>query len=99
MRKITIKEYIINYTKDRYYFHISDLRKYFTERGTEFKKDSLKKCLYLLKKNRLIYEAGRGWYSTTKEEFELDTKPVEKIIALIKKSFLSLSFLAGALNR
>jgi len=89
---MTIKEYIINYAKDRYYFHINDLREYFAERGVEFKKDSLKKCLYLLKKNGLIYGAGRGWYSTIKEEFELDTKPVEKIIALIKKKFPLLEF-------
>jgi len=92
MRKMTIKEYIINYAKDRYYFHISDLREYFAKKGTAFGKDSLKKCLYLLKKNGLIYGAGRGWYSTIKEEFKLDTKPIEKIITLIRKKFPLLKF-------
>jgi len=68
MRKMTIKEYIIDYAKDRYYFHINDLREYFAEKGTEFKKDSLKKCLYLLKKKwtylwsreRMVFHYKRG---------------------------------------
>jgi len=92
MKKITIKEHIINYAKSKYYFHINDLKKYFTEREIEFKKDTLKKHLYLLKKDRLIYKAGRGWYSTIKEQFKLDTKPVEKIISLIKRKFPLLEF-------
>ena len=92
MRKITIKEHIINYTKNKYYFHINDLKKYFAKKDIEYKKDTLKKNLYLLKKDNLIYAAGRGWYSTTKDEFKLDTKPVDKIIKLIKEKFPLLEF-------
>lgn len=92
MKKITIKEHIINYAKSKYYFHINDLKKYFAEREITLKKDTLKKNLYLLKKDRFIYDAGRGWYSTIKEEFELDTKPVEKIITLTKEKFPLLEF-------
>jgi len=92
MRKTTIKEHIINYAKNKYYFHINDLKKYFAERDIEFKKNTLKQCLYLLKKEGLIYEAGKGWYSTIKEKLVLDTKPVEKIISLIKKKFPLLEF-------
>jgi len=92
MKKTTIKEHIINYAKGKYYFHINDMKKYFAEREITLKKDTLKKNLYLLKKDRLIYEAGRGWYSTIKEGFELDAKPVEKIIELIKEKFSHLEF-------
>jgi len=92
MAKTTIKEHIINYTKNKYYFHINDLKKYFTEKEIRFEEDTLKRYLYLFKKNKLIYTAGRGWYSNIKKEFELDTKPVEKIIRLIKNKFPLLEF-------
>ncbi len=68
------------------------MKKYFAEKKMEYKKDTLKKNLYLLKKGNLIYAAGRGWYSTIKEEFKLNTKPVEKIIKLIKEKFPLLEF-------
>ena len=52
MANITIKESIIDYTRDKYYFHIKDLKKYFTEKGIKFRENSLKQQIYLLKKRR-----------------------------------------------
>ena len=49
-KMITLKEYIINYAKNKRYFHINDLKKYFTDRRIDFKNDTLKKYLYLVKK-------------------------------------------------
>ena len=92
MAKTTIKEHIINYTKNKYYFHINDLKKYFAKKEIRFEEDTLKRYLYLFKKNKLIYTAGRGWYSNVKKEFELNMKPVEKIIRLIKDKFPLLEF-------
>jgi len=92
MAKTTIKEHIINYTKNKYYFHINNLKKYFTEKEIRFEEDTLKRYLYLLKKNELVYTAGRGWYSNIKKEFELDIEPVEKIIRLITDKFPLLEF-------
>lgn len=92
MVKATIKENIINYTKNKYFFHINDLKKYFTEKEIRFEEDTLKRYIYLLKKNGFVYTAGRGWYSNVKKEFKLDTKPVEKIIKLIENKFPLLEF-------
>jgi hypothetical protein len=92
MGEKTIKEHIISYTKNKYYFHINDLKKYFNEKSIEFKEDSLKKSIYRLKKENVITEAGRGWYSTVREEFILDKKPIEKVTSLIKKRFPLLGF-------
>ena len=92
MAKTTNREYIINYAKNKYYFHINDLIEYFTKRNIKFKKNSLKQYLYILRKEKFIYEAGRGWYSTVKDEFKLDTKSVEKIMRLIKNKFPLLEF-------
>lgn len=92
MGEKTIKEHIISYAKNKYYFHINDLKKYFNEKSIEFKEDSLKKSIYRLKKENIITEAGRGWYSSIKEEFILDIKPIKKVIALIKEKFPFLEF-------
>jgi hypothetical protein len=53
------------------------LRNYFNEKKNDYKNDTLKKYLYLLKTENVIYGAGRGGYSTIKHDFVLDTKPVE----------------------
>ena len=92
MANITIKESIIEYAKDKYYFHINDLKRYFSEKGIKFEEDTLKKYLYLLKKNKVMYPAGRGWYSNIQKEFELNIKPTEKIIKLLIGKFPFLEF-------
>ena len=92
MEEKTIKERVVNYAKNKHYFHINDLKKYFAERKIEFKEETLEKTVYRLKKTGLIYGAGKGWYSTIKEEFKLDTKPIKKIVTLVKKKFPLLEF-------
>jgi hypothetical protein len=92
MANITIKESIIDYARDRYYFHINDLKRYFTENGIKFRNNSLKQQLYLLKKEGFIYSAGRGWYSNIQKEFELNIEPIEKIIKLLIEKFPLLEF-------
>ena len=92
MANITIKESIIDYAKDKYYFHINDLKRYFSEKGIKFEEDTLKKYLYLLKKNKVIYPAGRGWYSNIQKEFELNIEPTEKITKLLIEKFPLLEF-------
>ncbi len=92
MANITIKESIIDYARDKYYFHINDLKKYLLENQVKFEKDTLKKYLYLLKKNEVIYPAGRGWYSNIQKEFELNIEPTKKIIKLLIKKFPLLEF-------
>jgi hypothetical protein len=92
MANITIKESIIDYARDRHYFHINDLKRYFTEKETKFRENSLKQQLYLLKKEGFIYSAGRGWYSNIQKEFELNIESTEKIIKLLIEKFPLLEF-------
>ena len=92
MANITIKESIIDYARDKYYFHINDLKKYLTEKRIKFEEDTLKKYLYLLKKNKVIHPAGRGWYSNIQKEFELNIEPTEKIVKLLIEKFPLLEF-------
>ena len=92
MVKINIKESIINYSKNKYYFHINDLKRYLIENKIKFEEDTLKKYLYLLKKNEIIYSAGRGWYSNIQKEFNLNTQPINKIMKLLLEKFPLLKF-------
>jgi hypothetical protein len=92
MANITIKEHIIDYARDKYYFHINDLKRYFTEKGIKFEEDTLKKYLYLLKKNEVLYPAGRRWYSNIQKEFELNIESTKKIIKLLIEKFPLLEF-------
>ena len=92
MANISIKESIVNYARDRHYFQIKDLKRYFTEKGIKFEEDTLKKYLYLLKKNEVMYPAGRGWYSNIQKEFELNIEPTEKITKLLIEKFPLIEF-------
>jgi hypothetical protein len=92
MKEATIKEHIINFAKDKYYFHINDLKQYLAGERIDFKNDTLKKNLYRLKKQDTLYDAGRGWYSNIKEKFELDTGPVKKVVQQMNQKFPLLEY-------
>ncbi len=92
VRKNSIKNRIFNYAKDKYYFNIQDLRYYLEQKSIKYTDENLKKSLYRMNKDKVIYDAGRGWYSIIKEEFDLDKRPVKKIINLIDADFPFLEF-------
>jgi len=92
MRKTSIKNRIYNYASDKFYFSIRDLQKYFKKINVIYSNENLKKSLYRMRKDGIIYNAGRGWYSTLEQEFELDKKPVMEIIDLISRDFPLLEF-------
>lgn len=92
MRKTSIKNRIYNYASDKFYFSIRDLQKYFKKINVIYSDENLKKSLYRMRKDKIIYSAGRGWYSTLEQEFELDKKPVMEIIDLINRDFPLLEF-------
>jgi len=82
---MTIKDRIVEFIKDRYYFHVDDLKRYLENKKVQVKDDSLKKALIRLKMDKTIYQAGRGWYSTIENVVRLNTEPIEPIIELIRE--------------
>ncbi len=92
MTKETIINYIISYSKEKSYFQIDKIKNYLLENKIYFKQDTLKKYIYILKKDRKLYSAGRGWYSTIEKEFKLDKKPIENIVRIIQSDFPQLEF-------
>ena len=43
-------------------------------------------------KNQIIFDAGKGWYSLTKEKYDLDKRPVEEYVKAIAKDLTFLEF-------
>jgi hypothetical protein len=54
--------------------------------------DTLKRYLYGLRKEGVLFEAGRGWYSGLPEAFELPKEPVTKLVSLLEKEYPLLEF-------
>lgn len=55
MASTTIKEFIIDYARNKYYFHINDFKKCFTEKRIKFEEDTLKKIFTFLRKMKLYF--------------------------------------------
>ncbi|MFC2165400.1 DUF6577 family protein [Acidobacteriota bacterium] len=92
MRKNSVKNRIYTYAKRRSYFSMRDLRKFLNQNNIAYTNNNLKQSIYRLKLDDLIYESGRGWYSTIKEEFILIRRPIEKTIEMINSNFPLLEF-------
>ena len=74
------------------YFSINALRKHVAVRGFDYKPDTVKKYLSRQKKEGKIFDAGRGWYSSIAEPYQLDTASVEKLVGELKQAFPLLDF-------
>jgi hypothetical protein len=71
---------------------MKDLRKFLNQNDIAYTNNNLKQSIYRLKSDNLIYESGRGWYSTIKEEYLLYKGPIEKTIEMISSDFPLLEF-------
>ena len=74
------------------YFSINALRQYLAEQKLSYKPDTVKTYLSRQKKEGKIFDAGRGWYSSISELYQLDTAPVEKLVAELKEAYPLLDF-------
>jgi len=85
----SLPEAIAEYSKSKPYFYIEDLKRFLKEK---YSQDSLKKTLYRLSKNKILYHAGKGWYSKIEKEFVLNLEPVKPIVELLREKFPLLEF-------
>ncbi len=63
-----IRESIIDFFNNKKYFSIDDLKKELDKKAVIFRNDTLKHYCYDLKKEEIIYTAGKGWYSNIKKQ-------------------------------
>ena len=82
-KKALVKEYAQKY----HYFSLADIA-----RDLGFDKKILKDYLSAFKKEKVVYDAGRGWYSNIAQPFELDTECLVEIVDVLKKKYPLLKF-------
>ena len=78
--------------KEKIYFSYEDIKSLLKKEKITITAALLKKYIFELTKNGLVFDAGKGWYSSIKEPLELNTNPVKSIIKIIKKEFPLLDF-------
>jgi hypothetical protein len=76
------------------YFSIQAVRECLRAQGQSIQPDTLKRYLYGLRKEGILFDAGKGWYSTLPETFMLPKEPVRELVALLEKQFPLLEFSA-----
>jgi hypothetical protein len=83
---------ISQFSKDRYYFHINDLKRYLLDNNVSFKANTLEKTFLSLKKTGGIFDAGKGWYSSVKEKLEIDREPIDHVVNMVRGEFPLVEF-------
>ncbi|RKX17216.1 MAG: hypothetical protein DRP35_11305 [Candidatus Zixiibacteriota bacterium] len=78
--------------KEKNYFSYEEIKSLLKKAKIEITLSSLKSYVFELVKNKVIFDAGKGWYSSIEKPFELNTNPVKSIIKIIKKEFPLLDF-------
>ncbi len=92
-KKDELKNKIIEKLKnEKTYFSYEDIKTLLEKEKINISPSSLKSYVFELTKNGIIFDAGKGWYSTIKEPFKLNTKPVQLIIKKLNKEFPLLEF-------
>jgi hypothetical protein len=88
----SLRGVILDYASGTTYFSMEGLRRFLAENHIDYKPNSLKQSLYRLRKESMIFSAGRGWYSTISKQYRLDKKPVNSLRVSIAEQFPLLSF-------
>jgi hypothetical protein len=83
---------LTSYGQTHFYFSYEEIKALLEQEKINITPSSLKSYIFELTKRGVIFDAGKGWYSSIKEPFELNTKPVKPIIRKIKKEFPLLDF-------
>jgi len=74
------------------YFSYEEIKVLLVKEKTNITSSSLKTYVSELTKNGIIYDAGKGWYSSIKQPFDLNTRPVKSVITKINKELPLLDF-------
>ena len=74
------------------YFSYDNVKKLLKEKNIPITNSTLKTYLHSFTKDKVIFDAGKGWYSSIEKQFELNKEPVKGIIKTINQKLPLLSF-------
>ena len=79
-------------SKQRPYISVKGLYANLKHNEYKVKPATVNRYLATFKKNKIIFDAGRGWYSSIATPFILDLTPVKRIDSIIQKKYPLLDF-------
>lgn len=74
------------------YFQESKIREFVSEKKLPVTKGTISQYLLEAVRNGIVFDAGRGWYSSLTNAFVLNTRPVKSLISFLSKGFPLLDF-------
>ena len=74
------------------YFSIDAVKRQLAELQISVTDGSLRQYLSDAMAEKIVYDAGKGWYSRLVEPLVLDKKPLQKLVKLLEKEFPLLDF-------
>lgn len=87
-----IKSEILNFSKQYSYFSVTFLKEYLRKKKISSVPSTVNQYLSQLKKENIIFDAGRGWYSNIKNTFRAESAFQNNIVNSITKDFPFLEF-------
>jgi len=92
-KKYLLKNRVVEKLKNtRKYFSYEDIKVLLEEERIEIPPQLLKVYIFELVKTRVLFGAGKGWYSSIENAFQLNLKPVEQVIKKLEKKLPLLKF-------
>ena len=90
----TKKEKIIEYlqTSKEDFISKKSIKQFIEVNDINVTSETLNSYIKEFKAQKIIYSAGRGWYTTVEKTGKLRTEPVEKIVSLLEKEYPFLEF-------
>lgn len=90
--KKTLRNIIIEYSSDKKYFSMNELKEYLKSNNYNYSDAAIKKYLKQLIQEKEIYSAGRSFYSRILNELKLETAYIEPIIEKMDRKFPLLKY-------
>lgn len=85
--KANLTEIIKNFIVDKNYLSLTQIKIHLKSLNLDYADVSIKKSLKILTKDKIIFSAGRGYYSKISKIVELDNLHIEPIIKIINSKF------------
>ena len=74
------------------YYNFEDIKKLVSNSRIKTTNSTLKTYINYFVKDKILFDAGKGWYSSLETKFELDEKPLENILKIVSKEYPLLDF-------
>lgn len=90
--KYFLLEEIENNKEKSNYFSVKSIRDFISSKKRTVSNSTINRYLHDFKKEGIIFDAGKGWYSFLENPFSLYSEPVEPFVRIIKEGFPLLQF-------